>query len=58
LIISSLALTAERIGFQANFERIRRNKIKIRADQKMVPTPGDTRLFAKSTIDILLNRLN
>jgi hypothetical protein len=50
LIISSLAFTAERIGFQANFVRIRKNRTKIRTDQKRVPTAGVVRLFANNII--------
>jgi hypothetical protein len=50
LIISSLALTAARIGFQANFVRIRKKSPKISADQTSVPIAGVVRLFANNII--------
>jgi hypothetical protein len=50
LIISSLALTALRIGFQANFARIRKNNPKMSVVQKIVPIAGVVRLFANKTI--------
>jgi len=53
-IISSRSFTAERIGFQANFVRIRKNKRKISTDQKSVPTAGVVRLFANNIIYVIL----
>jgi hypothetical protein len=42
------------IFFHENFLRIRINVIKISTDQKTNPIAGETRLFAKSTICLLL----